>query len=164
MRRELGVNGNRPVPDGRVHEGAWFRALVLIHAGGFERDAPLNQARLAGHRACACCGLPVLFSVDRAFCDAAQSGVADAFAAYVAPDGAQGGGNLVTWAFGPEAIRAAWAGVAPTFTWAPELGDVATSGDLGFTVGYVYSGGVAFSKYFTVWQKQPNGVWRYIVD
>ena len=108
--------------------------------------------------------LQILFGVDVAFSDAAQSGVADAFAAFAAPDGAQTGGNIATWAFGPDAIRAAWAGVAPTFTWAPELGEVATCGDLGFTVGYVYSGGVAFSKYFTVWQKQPNGVWRYIVD
>jgi len=108
--------------------------------------------------------LEALFAVDRAFSHAAQSGVADAFASYAAPDGAQTGGNIATWAFGPEAIRAAFAGVAPTFTWAPELGDVASGGDLGFTVGFVYSGAVATSKYFTVWQRQPNGVWRYVVD
>ena len=137
-------------------------AVSLIPPPGFE--TPTTQHRRYYPNTEPATELPVLFGVDRAFSDAAQSGVADAFAAFVAPDGAQGGGNLVTWAFGPEAIRAAWAGVAPTFTWAPELGDVATSGDLGFTVGYVYSGGVAFSKYFTVWQKQPNGIWRYIVD
>ena len=108
--------------------------------------------------------LQALFAVDRAFSDAAQLGVADAFAAFAAPDGAQTGGNIASWAFGPDAIRAAFTGVAPTFTWAPELGDVATSGDLGFTVGFVYSGAVATSKYFTVWQKQSNGAWRYVVD
>lgn len=108
--------------------------------------------------------LQTLFAVDEAFSAAAQSGVGDAFAAFAAPDGAQTGGNVASWAFGPEAIRAAFAGVAPTFTWAPQLGDVATGGDLGFTVGFVYSGAVAASKYFTVWQKQPNGVWRYVVD
>ena len=136
--------------------------VSLVPPPGFE--TPTTQHRRYYPNTEPATELPVLFGVDRAFSDAAQSGVADAFAAYVAPDGAQSGGNLITWAFGPEAVRAAWAGVAPTFTWAPELGDVATSGDLGFTVGYVYSGGVAISKYFTVWQKQPNGVWLYIVD
>lgn len=136
-------------------------AVSLVPPPGFETPTTRHRRYYPNTEPAA--ELQTVFGVDIAFSDAAQSGVADAFAAYVAPDGAQSRG-LIAWAFGPDEIRAAWAGVAPTFTWAPELGDVATSGDLGFTVGYVYSGGVAFSKYFTVWQKQPNGVWRYIVD
>ena len=109
--------------------------------------------------------LTELFAVDVAFSDAAQFGEADAFAAFAAPDGAQtGGSNMASWAFGPEAIRAAHPAAPVAFTWAPALGTVATSGDLGFTVGFIYSGATAVSKYFTVWQKQPNGQWRYVAD
>jgi ketosteroid isomerase-like protein len=104
-------------------------------------------------------------AVDIAFSNAAQTDVAAAFGAYAAPDGAQTAGGSTTWAFGPEAIRAAWSGTASTFHWSPELGGVASSGDLGFTVGYVYfDGSPVPGKYFTVWQKQANGEWRYIVD
>jgi ketosteroid isomerase-like protein len=109
--------------------------------------------------------LRALFAVDIAFSDAAQFGEADAFAAFAAPDGAQSGsGSMATWAFGPEAIRAAHPTGPVGFTWTPSLGAVATSGDLGFTVGFIYSGTAIVSKYFSVWQKQPNGRWRYVAD
>jgi ketosteroid isomerase-like protein len=109
--------------------------------------------------------LQKLFAVDVAFSDASQLSEADAFATFAAPDGAQtGGGNAASWIFGPDAIRAAHQTTPSGFTWAPTLGAVATSGDLGFTIGYIYSGTTAISKYFSVWQKQPNGLWRYVAD
>ena len=57
-------------------------------------------------------------------------------------------------------------------TWYPLLADVAQSGDLGYTVGTaVYTGRredggqvVRYSKYLTVWKKQRDGGWRYVVD
>jgi ketosteroid isomerase-like protein len=49
---------------------------------------------------------------------------------------------------------------------------VAQSGDLGFTVGNAEFTGklddgtpvLRHSKYFTVWKKQRDGTWRYVVD
>ena len=109
--------------------------------------------------------LQALFAVDVAFSDAAQLNGADAFAAYAAPDGAQTGGNaFASWIFGPDAIRASRPAEPFGATWKPELGTVATSGDLGFTIGFIYQGTAIVSKYFTVWQKQPNGRWLYVAD
>lgn len=105
-------------------------------------------------------------ATDRAFSDLAQVvSVGDAFAHYAAPDGAQTGGGLASWAFGPAAIAAAHDGEeAGLFSWSPVIADVAPSGDLGFTVGLVYQEGAVVGKYFTVWQKQNDGEWRFVVD
>jgi len=109
--------------------------------------------------------LRAVFAVDVAFSDAAQLNGADAFGAYAAPDGAQTGGNaFASWIFGPDAIRASRPAEPFGATWKPELGAVAASGDLGFTVGFIYQGTAIVSKYFTVWQKQPNGRWLYVAD
>jgi len=120
--------------------------------------------------------LEAIKATDRAFSDLAQiTGNAEAFARYVADDGANAGSaGSVEWAFGPDAIRAAHEGEPPgLFFWTPELGDVAASGDLGFTVGYVKvneqnpDGSVTeviVAKYLTIWQKQRTGEWRFVVD
>jgi ketosteroid isomerase-like protein len=107
----------------------------------------------------------VMFAADVAFSDAAQLNGADAFGAFAAPDAAQTGGNTVaSWVFGPEAIRALRPAAPFGATWKPELGAVAASGDLGFTVGLIYQGTTIVSKYYTIWQKQPNGRWLYVAD
>lgn len=80
-------------------------------------------------------------------------------------------GEFIT---GPEAISQAF---GPTtednkLVWHPITGEVARSGDLGFTVGNaVFTGRsldgtpqVRYSKYLTVWKKQRDGTWRYVVD
>jgi ketosteroid isomerase-like protein len=52
--------------------------------------------------------------------------------------------------------------------WAPIAGDVAGSGDLGFTVGVARrtseTGERSFSKYLSVWSRQPGGAWRFVAD
>ncbi|HEY2025873.1 MAG TPA: DUF4440 domain-containing protein, partial [Gemmatimonadaceae bacterium] len=80
-------------------------------------------------------------------------------------------GELIT---GPRAISDAFSGTdeKSSFAWYPVAGEVATSGDLGFTVGNaVFNGqrgdGTAvtrYSKYLTVWKKQRDGSWKYVVD
>jgi ketosteroid isomerase-like protein len=106
-----------------------------------------------------------VFAADVAFSDAAQSNGADAFAAFAAPDAAQTGGNTVaSWVFGPAAIRASRPAAPFGATWKPNLGAVAASGDLGFSVGLVYQGTTIVSKYFTIWQKQTDGRWLYVAD
>ena len=107
-------------------------------------------------------------ATDRAFSDLAQVvGNAEAFARYAAPTGAQSGNSeSVGWVFGPAAIGEAHASdPLGVFSWAPEIAHAASSGDLAFTVGWVFnSAGQALGKYFSVWQKQNTGEWRYIVD
>jgi ketosteroid isomerase-like protein len=107
-------------------------------------------------------------ATDRAFSDLAQVvGNAESFARYAAPTGAQSGNSeSVGWVFGPAAIREAHAGEPlGIISWAPEIARAASSGDLAFTVGWVFNdAGERLGKYFSVWQKQNTGAWRYIVD
>jgi ketosteroid isomerase-like protein len=59
-----------------------------------------------------------------------------------------------------------------SLSWRPVHVVVAGSGDLGFTVGeYIATGrgpsGAAvqrFGKYLTVWKRQPDGSWKFVVD
>ena len=80
-------------------------------------------------------------------------------------------GEFIT---GPRAISESFGptGSSGSLVWHPVAGEVAKSGDLGFTVGNaVFTGQredggqvVRYSKYLTVWKKQRDGGWRYVVD
>jgi ketosteroid isomerase-like protein len=75
---------------------------------------------------------------------------------------------------GPDAIMRSFAPAASgnSLVWHPVAGEVSRAGDLGFTVGNaVFTGHredggaqVGYSKYLTVWRKQHDGSWRYVVD
>ena len=75
------------------------------------------------------------------------------------------GPNAISESFGPS-------GSSGALVWHPVAGGVAESGDLGFTVGNAVFTGlredggqvVRYSKYLTVWKKQRDGRWRYVVD
>ena len=107
-------------------------------------------------------------AADLAFSDLAQVvGNSEAFARYAAPTGMQSGaGASVGWEFGREAIFAARAGDAlGAFNWSPVIAHAASSGDMAFTVGWVFNAaGQTLGKYFSVWQKQNTGEWLYVVD
>lgn len=54
-----------------------------------------------------------------------------------------------------------------TLTWQPLKAEIAASGDLGYTIGnwkMVSSNGVKYGNYVSVWKKQGNGEWKYVVD
>jgi ketosteroid isomerase-like protein len=80
-------------------------------------------------------------------------------------------GEFIT---GPAAISEAFGptGGKSMLVWHPVTGEAATSGDLGFTVGNAVLTGqredgapiIRYSKYFTVWKRQRDGSWRYVVD
>jgi len=120
--------------------------------------------------------LAAVKGVDQAFSDLAQVvGNGDAFGTYAAPDGVNAAGvRSASWVFGPDAIRAIHASdPLGGFYWTPELGDVARSGDLGFTVGNVKidtraaDGTITtqiIGKYLTIWKKQYTGEWRFVAD
>jgi ketosteroid isomerase-like protein len=105
--------------------------------------------------------------------DAAKHGTGVAFGRYAAADAQMfsGPGEFIT---GPHAISESFGPPTEknTLIWHPVHGEVAPSGDLGFTVGNAVFTGVRedgakierFSKYLTVWKKQRDGSWRYVVD
>jgi ketosteroid isomerase-like protein len=56
-------------------------------------------------------------------------------------------------------------------SWEPVFADVARSGDMGYTTGpweFRPKGPadkpVAFGEFFTVWAKQPDGTWKWVLD
>ena len=114
-----------------------------------------------------------LRQTDNDFSDAAlRSGIGAAFATWAAPNGVMFAGTEVIT--GPDQIRELFArgGNNSSLVWRPVHSGVASSGDLGFTVGeYVSTGQNAngavsqhFGKYLTVWRKQRDGSWRFVVD
>ena len=80
-------------------------------------------------------------------------------------------GEFIT---GPEAIGRAFGPTTDdnSLVWHPVTGEVSKAGDLGYTVGNaVFTGKradgtpeVRYSKYLTVWKRQRDGGWRYVVD
>jgi hypothetical protein len=114
-----------------------------------------------------------LRTVDSLFSDLAdRMGAAYAFSNTVAPYGAVFGGTRLV--VGPEAVNEFFLSQngGSALTWRPVYGSVAGSDDLGFTTGeYVATGrgpsGAAvqrFGKYLTVWQRQRDGSWKFVVD
>ncbi len=115
-----------------------------------------------------------LRAADVAFArDAGGLGAGEAFGRYAAPDAQMfsAAGEFIT---GPDAITASFgpSSASSSFTWRPVYGEIAASGDLGFTVGNAVvtverqDGAplVRYSKYLTVWKRQRDGVWKYVVD
>ena len=105
--------------------------------------------------------------------DARKLGTGVAFGRYAAADAQifSGPGEFI---IGPHAIAESFGPPTEknTLVWHPVHGEVAGSGDLGFTVGNAVFTGVRedgqklerFSKYLTVWKRQRDGTWRYVVD
>jgi ketosteroid isomerase-like protein len=105
--------------------------------------------------------------------DASKFGTGEAFGRYAASDAQMfsGPGEFIS---GPAAITQSFG--SPTekssLVWHPVHGEVSQAGDLGFTVGNaVFTGEredgariLRYSKYLTVWKKQRDGSWRFVVD
>lgn len=101
-----------------------------------------------------------LVEVERAFAArTAEVGVKRGFLAFAAPDG-------ILLQPGPVNARTSLAAAPeakpgdPTLSWWPLWAGIATSGDLGFTTG----GASIPVRYFTVWQRQGDGSWKWIYD
>jgi ketosteroid isomerase-like protein len=114
-----------------------------------------------------------LRATDAAFSDLAdRMGLAEAFSTYAAPDGSIFDGPELV--IGPRALREFFTATngALSLTWQPVYAGVAESEDLGFTVGeYVATlrgpSGAAvqrFGKYLTVWKRQRDGKWKFVID
>jgi hypothetical protein len=113
-----------------------------------------------------------LRGADSSFADLAdRMGSAFAFESTIAPDGAIFGGPRLL--VGPTAVKdfEEAQGRGTSLTWRPVYVLAAGSGDLGATVGeYIATGrgpsGAAvqrFGKYLTVWQRQADGSWKFVM-
>lgn len=159
----------------RGADGVWrMEAHAGIPAAGPPAAAPagwrtLEQGIPSGAPSSRGAGeLGAMMQADRDFAALASAHtVSEAFAAYAAPWGAVATGPD----YGPEQIgRPGSPGL--TLTWGPVTGGIAESGDLGWTVGTaVFSmprpdgtRATSYSKYLSVWQRQADGSWRYLVD
>lgn len=95
-------------------------------------------------------------------------GMKDAFINFAAPEG-------VLFRRGPVNAIETWKNrnPAPTglLTWWPSYADVSAAGDMGWTMGpYEFRGKPTDEKpadtghFFTVWQRQPDGAFKFVVD
>ena len=140
-------------------------ALPPAAEGAQVRDTPMVGVRGA---------LQGMHDADAAFSQfAARYGTGEAFGHFAAADAQifSAPGEFIS---GPAAITASFGSSSgrSSLVWHPVLGDISAAGDLGFTVGNaVFTGEradgerlVNYSKYLTVWRKQGDGTWRYVVD
>ncbi|CAN5133454.1 hypothetical protein BH09GEM1_BH09GEM1_13890 [soil metagenome] len=140
-------------------------ALPLPSADGVLADVAMSATRAP---------VDPLRAADVAFArDAERLGAGEAFGRYAAPDAQMfsTAGEFIT---GPEAITASFgqSSSSSSFTWQPVHGEISAAGDLGFTVGNAIvkverqdgAAVVRYSKYLTVWKRQRDGAWKYVVD
>ena len=112
-------------------------------------------------------GREALLSADRAFSGASKSrGFAKAFFNFAAP-GVRVYRRPYLPFTTPAEVRTAIEAIPDAITWSPTGGEVAMSGDLGYTYGIVRSPGDRGGEkaaYCRVWRIQPNGAWKVVVD
>lgn len=112
----------------------------------------------------------VLKEADRAFARLAhEKGPGPAFQAYAAPSVTlfNSAGPKVT----PEQLGKRFPPGAD-FEWEPEEAVISNGGDLGYTVGHARvtlpgkdgKAETGEQRYITVWKKQPDGSWKFILD
>ena len=109
-----------------------------------------------------------LVEAERAFSKASENGgTREAFLAFLSDD-------AVVFRPSPVAGRPVYEKMAAdepsVLTWEPEVAEVASSGELGYTSG-PYSvrpkrdaEPVSFGHYVSVWQREPDGAWKVILD
>lgn len=105
-----------------------------------------------------------VMEADRTF-DAmsADEGIAAAFAHHAADQALLLGPDAV----GPAAIAAVFSDDQATLRWTPLHAGASAAGDLAWTAGegvYETAAGQRLSKYITIWQRQRDGSWRWILD
>ncbi len=116
-------------------------------------------------------GSDLLFRLEAEFAQAVAEHGHAAFVSYFAEDGVEldDGGGITTR--DQIAKQPAWP-EGTSLSWTPVRGDMAASGDLGYTYGnYIFKsknkdGKIvsSYGKYISVWKKQNDGSWKVAVD
>ena len=114
-----------------------------------------------------------MIAADAAFAALSRSdGVAVAFGSYVAEDGVLLPAPAPIL-FGRDAVIDLYDDTPPneSLDWWPVHGAIGSSGDIGYTVGdaiYTVADPAGdqhfYSKYLTVWERQPDGQWLFVAD
>lgn len=119
-------------------------------------------------------GLQSLYAVEAEFSDSVGVAVGRAFGRFAADDAGKAAG--AAFVFGKAAIADLFKDPPPGAlgpAWTPDAGTVAASGDLGFTYGPAWPRvagatqqrpAVTTGRYFSIWRRQADGTWKYIVD
>ena len=106
-----------------------------------------------------------IVAAERAFAaDAPVLGLTASFNNWAVPDAVMiAGGQVQTVreVFPPDVPRPA---DEIRLEWWPNFAGISRSGDMGFTTGGVAVNGQRTGHYFTIWQKQPDGSWRWVYD
>ena len=158
---KVAVYRRAPRPEGQV--ATTMRAPSLP-------DAP---ARLTSDSSVIASHAKALGDAEREFSAlAGRIGLGPAFTQNAAPDAMNmGGPQSADFLYGPDAIGAGvgqGASGPSTLTWGPERVLVASSGDLGVTIGYILPKPEPGTEqrrlpFFTVWKK-VNGVWKFVAE
>lgn len=109
-----------------------------------------------------------LVQMERDFAKAAATkGTRDAFLEFLAEDG-------ILFQPGPVNGKKFWTERQPRkglLSWEPIFADVSRAGDLGYTTGpweFRPNGAddqpAAFGQYFTIWKRQSDGLWKFVLD
>jgi len=114
----------------------------------------------------------ILMQTDRDFSAmSVKEGMFKAFLFYVADSGVFLRNNSYP-EIGKERLRQRFSGKSDTsfiLTWEPVFEKIAESGDLGYTYGIhtnttKATGAETKGTYVTIWQKQPDGSWKFVLD
>ncbi len=151
--------------------------LVALLATPAAAGAPADPAREIGGTEPVPAAAPdarTLREADQALARAVEQRDRPGFEALLAEDAwFAGGGHPLA---DRTAVGEGWASFfdpsGPTMRWAPELGEIARSADLGYTVGhYLLEARDASGRpvrregrYVTVWRREPDGAFRVAVD
>ena len=137
-----------------------LRTILALAAASFLGAAPPRAAPSGADPA------PVI-AAERAFAArAAEVGVAQSFLDNMRDD-------AIVFAPDPVKAKSVYGGRPPEKTpekggallaWWPNFAGIARSGDLGFTTGPAEVNGKRTVHYFTVWQKQADGRWKWVYD
>ncbi|MGA2405164.1 MAG: DUF4440 domain-containing protein [Bacteroidales bacterium] len=114
----------------------------------------------------------ILLQTDRDFSAmSVKEGMFKAFLFYIADDGVILRNNSYP-AKGKETLKKRFTGKSDTafiLSWESQFEKVSEGGDLGYTYG-IYSntnkttGEISKGTYITVWQKQTDGTWKFVLD
>lgn len=114
-----------------------------------------------------------IMNADRAFSDySVAHGQIASFLQFAAPDVVLIKPNMFP-IVGYEKLTESYRGKSDTtfvLTWEPQFARVAKSGDLGYTYGYwklvpkADPNNISRGTYATVWQRQPDEQWKFVLD
>lgn len=113
-----------------------------------------------------------LIRVDKEFSDASkEKGMKYAFLEYAADSAVLLQRNIMP-IVGKKAIQNSFDAFSDTgiiLTWDPLKADISKSGELGYTYGLFTSqiksnNTITRGKYVTIWKKQADGSWKYVLD